>query len=125
MEVAEMFFLPDLKRQCGIFLASFIEEENAVDLLCTARLFNVPRLEHHCIEFLAKNIEEMVTNEKFVQLVKNDAQNVKSRQETDSIDIVDEIRYILRSVNSLASISEAENSLDVLESFLEDLELDC
>ena len=120
-----MFFLPDLKRQCGIFLASFIEEENAVDLLCTARLFNVPRLEHHCIEFLAKNIEEMVTNEKFVQLVKNDAQNVKSRQETDSIDIVDEIRYILRSVNSLASISEAENSLDVLESFLEDLELDC
>ena len=120
-----MFFLPDLKRHCGLFLANFIEEENAVDLLSTARLFNVPRLEHHCIEFLAKNIEDMISNEKFVQLVKNDAQNVKSRQETDSIDIIDDIRYVLRSVNSLASIAEAENSLDVLESFLEDLELDC
>ena len=44
MEVSEMFFLQDLKRHCGLFLSSFVETENCVDLLCTARLFNIPRL---------------------------------------------------------------------------------
>ena len=79
------------------------------------------------MEFLAKNIEEMMSDEKFVKLVRNDAQNVKSRQETDSIDIIDEIRYVLRTsnLNSLASIQEAENQLDCLDAFLEELELDC
>ena len=69
----------------------------------------------------------MMTDEKFVKLVRNDAQNVKSRQETDSIDIIDEIRYVLRTsnLNSLASIQEAENQLECLDAFLEELELDC
>ena len=57
IEVAEMFFLPDLKRQCGVFLAKFIEIDSAVDLICTARLFNIPKLEHSCVEFMAKYIE--------------------------------------------------------------------
>ena len=59
IEVAEMFFLPDLKRQCGVFLAKFIEIDSAVDLICTARLFNIPKLEHSCVEFMAKYIEEV------------------------------------------------------------------
>ena len=59
LEVAEMFFLPDLKRQCGVYLSSYVEAENAVDLLCTARLFSIPRLEHYCVEFMAKTIDEV------------------------------------------------------------------
>jgi ankyrin repeat/BTB/POZ domain-containing protein 1 len=59
MEASEMLLLPDLKRQCGIFLASYLETGNVVDLLRTARLFDIPRLEHQCIEFTAKNIEEV------------------------------------------------------------------
>ena len=54
-----MFFLPDLKRQCGSYLANFIDIENVVDLLQTARLFNIPRLEHQCVEFMANGIEEV------------------------------------------------------------------
>ena len=60
IEVAEMFFLPDLKRQCGVFLTGFVEIDNAVDLIFTARLFNIPKLEHSCVEFMAKNIEEVI-----------------------------------------------------------------
>ena len=65
----------------------------------------------------------MVKNEKFKELVLNDARSVKSRQETDSIDIVDEIKYVLRTtnLNSLSSINEAEIQLECLDSFLEDL----
>ena len=55
-----MFFLPDLKRQCGVFLTGFVEIDNAVDLIFTARLFNIPKLEHSCVEFMAKNIEEVI-----------------------------------------------------------------
>lgn len=62
-------------------------------------------------------------DEKFKQLVIRDAENVKAREETDSIDIIDELRYVLRTtnLNSLASIQEAENRLSCLNSFLEDL----
>ena len=68
----------------------------------------------------------MVKNEKFKVLVLNDARNVKSREETDSIDIVDEIRYVLRTtnLNSLSSITEAELQLECLDSFLEELNLE-
>ena len=67
----------------------------------------------------------MVKNEKFKELVLNDARNVKSREETDSIDIVDEIRYVLRTtnLNSLSSITEVELQLECLDSFLEELGL--
>ena len=68
----------------------------------------------------------MVINEKFKELVLSDARNVKSREETDSIDIVDEIRYVLRTtnLNSLSSIKEAEIQLECLDSFLEELNLE-
>jgi hypothetical protein len=68
----------------------------------------------------------MVKNEKFKELVLNDARNVKSREETDTIDIVDEIRYVLRTtnLNSLSSITEAEFQLECLDSFLEELNLE-
>ena len=59
LEAAEMLLLPDLKRQCGIFLSAFLETGNVIDLLRTARLFDIPRLEHQCIEFVAANIEEV------------------------------------------------------------------
>ena len=59
MEASEMLLLSDLKRQCGIFLASFLETGNVVNLLRSARLFDIPRLEHQCIEFASKHIEEV------------------------------------------------------------------
>jgi|FrelakmetLWP11LW_1041352.scaffolds.fasta_scaffold329982_1 ankyrin repeat/BTB/POZ domain-containing protein 1 len=57
-----MLLLPDLKRQCGIFLASFLETGNVADLLRTARLYDIPRLEHQCVEFIAENIEEVTVS---------------------------------------------------------------
>ena len=40
----------------------------------------------------------MVDIQEFRQLVMEDAASVKERQETDSIDIIDDIRYILVSL---------------------------
>ncbi len=48
---------------------------------------------------------------------------MKERQETDSIDIIDEIRYVLRTtnLNSLSSIEDADRRLECLNDMLEDL----
>lgn len=121
LEAAEMFLLPDLKRQCGAFLGSFIELENAVDLLQTARLFSIPRLEQLCIEFMANNVEDLVADVKFRSIVEQDALSVVGRQETDSVDIIDEMRFILRT--TIAS-QVAKPKLDSLSRMLEDLGLD-
>ena len=62
LEAADMFLLTGLKRQCGLFLAQYVEMSNAVDLLESARLYSIPRLEHSCTEFMAANIEEVRMN---------------------------------------------------------------
>ena len=54
LEAADIFLLPDLKRQCGAFLENYREISNVIDLVNTARLFVLPRLEHACVEFIAK-----------------------------------------------------------------------
>jgi len=99
LEAADIFLLPDLKRQCGAFLENYLEISNVIDLVNTARLFVLPRLEHACVEFIAKNIDEIVSDPKFRDLVQEDAKAILNRQETDSVDIIDEIRYVLRTCN--------------------------
>ena len=54
LQAADIFLLPDLKRQCGSFLEQYLDISNAVDLVHTARLFVLPRLEHASVEFIAK-----------------------------------------------------------------------
>ena len=68
----------------------------------------------------------MVQDERFQELVLEDARSVKARQETDSIDIIDEIRYVLKTtnLNSLASIGEVDRQLECLDNFLDDLDLE-
>ena len=48
----------------------------------------------------------MVNNQKFRCLVEADAKAVIDRQETDSIEIIDEIRYVLRTCNLTTSSME-------------------
>ena len=45
----------------------------------------------------------MVDNQKFKGLVEADARAIIDRQECDSVDIVDEIRYVLRTCNLTTS----------------------
>ena len=67
----------------------------------------------------------MVLLQEFRDLVLEDAKNVQSRQETDSIDIIDEIRYYLRTnLRSSSAIAEAERKLESLNYMLEDLDLE-
>lgn len=61
----------------------------------------------------------------FAELVKQDASEVKGRQETDSIDIIDNIRFhITFSIQTYGDMSEANERLRRIDNLLEELEIE-
>ena len=67
----------------------------------------------------------MVEDEDFRKLVLYDASDVSSREETDSIDIIDNIRYhITFNIQTYSDIKEAEEKLTAINKMLEELDLD-
>lgn len=74
--------------------------------------------------FLLINIQ-ILEREDFADLVKQDASEVKGRQETDSIDIIDNIRFHLTfSIQTFGEMSDANEKLRLIDDLLEDLEIE-
>lgn len=64
--------------------------------------------------------------EEFVTAVKENAEAVEERQETDSIPLVDDIRFhITSNVQTYSAIEEANQKLEALESLLASIGLEC
>ncbi|KAL4225798.1 Ankyrin repeat and BTB/POZ domain-containing protein 1 [Mactra antiquata] len=123
---ADLYLLPGLKRLCANAMAKFLTVSDVVMVLRTARLFNLPRLEDQCAEFMAKNLEQVLQLKEFEELVKTDASEVKDRQETDSIDIIDSIRFHLTSfIQTYSEMQEAEIELKLIDDFVSSLDLEC
>ena len=59
MCAADLYLMPGLKRQCANVVAKYLQINNVVMVIKTARLFNLPRLEDQCAEFMAENIEKV------------------------------------------------------------------
>ncbi|XP_033922255.1 ankyrin repeat and BTB/POZ domain-containing protein 1 isoform X1 [Melopsittacus undulatus] len=124
--VADMYLLPGLKRLCGRTLAQILDEDNVVSIWRIAKLFQLTRLEDQCTEYMAKIIEKLVESEEFVAAVKENAEAVEERQETDSIPLVDDIRFhITSNVQTYSAIEEANQKLEALENLLASIGLEC
>ncbi|XP_005100573.1 ankyrin repeat and BTB/POZ domain-containing protein 1 [Aplysia californica] len=122
---ADMYLLPGLKRLCASSMMAYVDLSNVVSLIRTARLFNLPRLESHCAEFIANNLSKVISQEDFKALVIEDASNVQQREETDSIDIVDEIRFYISSfVLTYSEMEEANEKLRLIDDMLEELDIE-
>lgn len=64
--------------------------------------------------------------EEFVAAVKENAEAVEERQETDSIPLVDDIRFhITSNVQTYSAIEEASQKLEALENLLASIGLEC
>ncbi|XP_043934477.1 ankyrin repeat and BTB/POZ domain-containing protein 1 [Protopterus annectens] len=123
--VADMYLLPGLKRLCGKTLAQMLDEDTVVNIWKTAKLFQLTRLEDQSTEYMAKIIEKLVESEEFASAVKEDAEAVKLRQETDSIPLIDDIRFhITSNVQTYSAIEEANQKLEALEELLNILGLE-
>ncbi|KAG8564787.1 hypothetical protein GDO81_016594 [Engystomops pustulosus] len=124
--VADMYLLPGLKRLCGKILAQILDEDNVITIWKTAKLFQLTRLEDQCTEHMARIIEKLVDSDEFASAVQEDAAAVEERQETDSIPLIDDIRFhITSNVQTYSAIEEANQRLEALEQLLGSLGLEC
>lgn len=125
LQLADMYFLQGMKRQCGAFLGQNLDVDNVVSLIRTSRLFELPRLEDLCTEYVSKNLEVMIEDQDFHQLIMEDAKMVQEREETDSISVIDDIRYHLASnVQTYSGLSEVNDHLRLIDDLLDMLGLD-
>ena len=72
-----------------------IDEVDIYDVLRAGWLTRVPRLETFAARFLAYRLEAYIDDDEFTELVRESAARIKARQETDSIELVDDIRFYL------------------------------
>ncbi|XP_076596507.1 ankyrin repeat and BTB/POZ domain-containing protein 1 [Chaetodon auriga] len=126
LSVADMYLLPGLKRLCGKTLAKTICEDNVVYMWKTAKLFRLSRLEDQCTEFMAKIIDRLVEQAEFAEIIKEDAESLEDRHETDSVPLVDDIRYhIASNVQAYSAIEDANQKLEALEELLCSINIYC
>ncbi|XP_022805114.1 ankyrin repeat and BTB/POZ domain-containing protein 1-like isoform X2 [Stylophora pistillata] len=130
---ADVYLLGGLKRLCARVISAFLDTENVLTVLRTARLFNLPRLEVDCCEYTSKHLEMFLDNEEFHALILEDASSVRDRQQTDSIPVVDDIRFhlykgVLPSITSDENESgqfDSETKLIMLNDLLVNLGIEC
>lgn len=62
----------------------------------------------------------------FAEIIKEDAAALEDRHETDSVPLVDDIRYhIASNVQTYSAIEEAHQRLASLEELLSSINIDC
>ena len=71
------------------------EELDIYDVVRAGWLTRVPRLEEFGARHFAYRLESYINEEDFADLVQESANRIKGRQETDTIELLDDIRYYL------------------------------
>ncbi|EFW99280.1 ankyrin repeat and btb poz domain containing protein [Grosmannia clavigera kw1407] len=112
--VADMLFLDRLKTKAAMIISTLgsgrrnvlddptrsgraadDSDINVYDVLRAAWDLRVQRLEEFAARFLAQRLEHYIDDPAFADFVLESANRLRSRQETDSIELVDDIRYFL------------------------------
>jgi ankyrin repeat/BTB/POZ domain-containing protein 1 len=111
---ADQLFIEKLKQRAAIIISalgngstSAVEADNprgetdadeAVDIYEIIRAgwdTRVQRLEEFAARYIAYRLENYIDQPEFAELVQESASRVKARQETDTVELVDDIRYYL------------------------------
>ncbi|KZM18710.1 uncharacterized protein EKO05_0006545 [Ascochyta rabiei] len=111
---ADMLFIEKLKQRAAIIISalgngstSAVESDNprgATDADETVDIYEVlqagwetkvQRLEEFAARYIAYRLEFYIDEPEFAQIVQESASRVKARQETDTVELVDDIRYYL------------------------------
>ena len=107
---ADMLFLEKLKAKAAVVISSLgngtatamrteIEREDdyldIYEILRAAWITRVQRLEEFAARYIAYRLEAYIDDPEFAELVKESASRISARQETDSIEVLDDIRYYL------------------------------
>jgi len=71
------------------------EPINVYDVIHAAWDLKVQRLEEFAARYLASRLEDYIDDEEFAALIEESASRIKDRHETDTIELLDDIRYYL------------------------------
>ncbi|KAH8705609.1 ankyrin repeat and BTB/POZ domain protein [Talaromyces proteolyticus] len=71
------------------------EDIDIYEILRAAWLTRVQRLEEFAARYFAYRLEEHIDTEEFAELIQESAGRIQKRQETDSIELLDDIRFYL------------------------------
>ncbi|KAI0839605.1 hypothetical protein F5Y06DRAFT_295629 [Hypoxylon sp. FL0890] len=72
-----------------------MEPINVYDVIHAAWDLRVQRLEEFAARYLAYRLEDYIDEEEFMELIQESASRLKTREETDTIELLDDIRYYL------------------------------
>ncbi|TGJ85667.1 hypothetical protein E0Z10_g3092 [Xylaria hypoxylon] len=114
---SDMLFLDKLKSKAAVLISSLgsgnnnllidrthggsseggieVEPINVYDVIHAAWDLRVQRLETFAARYLAFRLEDYIDEEEFAELIQESAARVKNREETDTIELLDDIRYYL------------------------------
>lgn len=114
---SDMLFLEKLKSKAAVLISSLgsgnsnllidrthgganeagveVEPINVYDVIHAAWDLRVQRLETFAARYLAYRLEDYIDEEEFAELIQESASKVKNREETDTIELLDDIRYYL------------------------------
>ncbi|KAI0394520.1 BTB/POZ domain-containing protein [Xylariaceae sp. FL0594] len=113
---SDMLFLDKLKNKAAVLIRSLgsgysnlltdrthagrkveveVEPINVYDVIHAAWDLRVQPLEEFAARYLAYRLEDYIDEEEFADLIKESAARVKNREETDTIELLDDIRYFL------------------------------
>lgn len=110
---ADMLFIEKLKTKAAVVISTLgsgnmsqseaaktqgKSEENDLDIYSIIRaawLTRVQRLEEFTARYLAYRLEAHIDSPEFAELIQESASRIQGRQETDSIELLDDIRFYL------------------------------
>ena len=107
---ADMLFLEKVKAKAAVVISTLgngnatamptelareDEELDIYEILRAAWVTRVQRLEEFAARYIAYRLESYIDDPMFAELVKESASRISARQETDSIELLDDIRYYL------------------------------
>lgn len=111
---ADMLFLDTLKNKAAVAISTLgsgstqvnlsgdandaiveVESVNIYDVIHAAWDLNVQRLEEFAARYLADRLEDYIDEEEFQDVIRESASRLRSREETDTIELLDDIRYYL------------------------------
>lgn len=94
-----------------------VEPINIYDVIHAAWDLGVQRLEEFAARYLAYRLEDYIDEEEFAELIRLSAGRIEEREETDTIELLDDIRYYLSERFRLRF--EDAGLVDVMEERLE------
>ncbi len=109
---ADMLFIEKLKTKAAVVISTLgsgvsqaeaaktrgTQDEDDIDIYAIIRaawLTRVQRLEEFAARFLAYRLEAHIDSPEFAELIQESAARIRARQETDSIELLDDIRFYL------------------------------